>query len=93
VKLSREKLIHLSHVVVDAIEKTPDVALKRDRNDVRLAALEVLKEAMKREDDIDAAVRRKITSQKKEIVEGSREWDVVYRKYHEEEASRYRKVR
>jgi hypothetical protein len=37
-------------------------------------------------------VRRKIESQKRPIVEGSDEWDVLYRKYYEEEVGRHRKV-
>ena len=45
-------------------------------------------ELLKEEEAIDAEVRKKISSQKKEIVEGSEEWDVVYRKYYAEEMRR-----
>src|SRR6266540_2059230 len=41
---------------------------------------------------IDGLVRRKIETQKRPIVEGSDEWDVLYRKYYEEEVARHRKV-
>ena len=37
---------------------------------------------------MDAEVRKKISSQKKEILEGSEEWDVLYRKYYAEEMRR-----
>lgn len=92
-KLSREKLIHLSHLIVAGLEGTPGVKLQQERNDVRLVILDVLHDAMKLEDEIDATVRRKIMTQKREIPEGSREWDVLYRKYYEEETDKYRKVR
>ena len=92
-KLSREKLIHLSHLIVAGLETAPGIKLLQDRNDVRLVILDVLHDAMKLEDDIDAAVRKKIMTQKKEIPEGSREWDVLYRKYYEEETSKHRHVR
>ena len=92
-RLSREKMVHLSHVVVDALDKHQDVTLKQSRNDVRLAIFEVLKEELKREDEIDEAVRRKIVTQKRDIPEGSREWDILFRKYYDDEASKYRKVR
>ena len=92
-KLSREKLIHLSHILVNGIETAPGVKLVHDRNDVRLAILDILHDAMRLEDEIDAIVRRKIQSQKKEIPEGSRDWDVLYRKYYEEESAKHRRVR
>jgi len=47
---------------------------------------------MKNDEAIDALVRRKLESQKRVIVEGSDEWDVLYRKYFEEEVARHRKV-
>ena len=92
-KLSREKLIHLSHLIVAGLETTPGVKLSRERNDVRLVILDVLHDAMKLEDEIDASVRRKIFSQKREIPEGSREWDILYRKYYEEESAKHRRIR
>ena len=92
-RLSREKLIHLSHVIVGGLEKTEGVQLLQDRNDVRLTILDVLHDAMRLEDEIDGQVRRKITSQKRDIPEGSREWDILYRKYYEEESARHRRIR
>ena len=47
---------------------------------------------MRADEAIDALVRRKIESQKRPIPEGSDEWDVLYRKYYEEEVARHRKV-
>ena len=92
-RLSREKLIHLSHLMVKGLEATPGVQLLKDRNDVRLYILDLLNDAMRLEDEIDALVRKKIETQKREIIEGSREWDVLYRKYYEEEASKHRRIR
>ena len=43
---------------------------------------------LKEEEQIDAQVRQKIASQKKEILEGSEEWEVLYRKYYAEEMRR-----
>ena len=39
-------------------------------------------------DEIDALVRRKITSIKRGIVEGSNEWTLLYRRYRDEELRR-----
>jgi hypothetical protein len=46
---------------------------------------------MKADEMIDALVRRKLETQKR-VVEGSDEWDVLYRKYYEDEVSKHRKV-
>ena len=50
----------------------------------------VLSEHFQRNDKIDELVRRKIASLSRPVVSGSMEWDVLYRRYFEEE-SRKRK--
>ena len=92
-RLSREKLVHLSHIIVDGLEGVPGVKFVKDKNDVRLHILRELQESMKLEDEIEQTVRRKILTQKREIPEGSREWDVLYRKYYEEEINKHRRIR
>ena len=92
-RLSREKLVHMSHLIVEGLEKSDEVELLQDRNDVRLSILEVLMDGMKLEEEIDQNARRKILTQKKDIPEGSREWDVLYRKYYDEELDKHRRVR
>ena len=92
-RLSREKLVHLSHVIVDGLDGVPGVKYMLEKNDVRLHILGVLQDSMRLEEEIEQSVRKKIMSQKKEIPEGSREWDVLYRKYYEEELTKHRRVR
>jgi hypothetical protein len=46
----------------------------------------VLTEHFQRDDKIDELVRRKIASLSRRVVPGSTEWDVLYRRYFEEEA-------
>ena len=92
-RLTREKLVHLSHVIIGGMEEAPGFSLLKDRNEVRLTILGVLQDGMRIQDEIDMTVRRKIMSQKKEIPEGSRDWDILYRKYYEEESSKYRRIR
>jgi len=47
--------------------------------------VQILQDLLKEEEAMDAEVRKKISSQKKEILEGTEEWDVLYRKYYAEE--------
>jgi hypothetical protein len=44
------------------------------------------------DDDADTAVRRTIQSLSRRVPEGSPEWEVLYRKYREEELRRKRKI-
>lgn len=87
-RLSREKTIRLSHVITDVLVASEDVEFIEDRDTIRQKVLQVLQDLLKEEEAADAEVRKKITSQKKEILEGSEEWEVLYRKYYAEEMRR-----
>jgi hypothetical protein len=92
-RLSREKIVYLSHVIINAIKDMDSVDLKKDTNAVRLEIMNVIKKEMKREEEIEQVVRRKIESQKKGIPEGSREWEILYKQYYDEEIAKIRKIR
>jgi hypothetical protein len=83
--LSREKINHLSQLLVRSLEAFDGVTLEAAANTVRLEIVRSFQEALKLEEDIDAAVRRTLNSYSRRIVEGSREWDVMYQKLYDEE--------
>ena len=87
-RLSREKTIRLSHVITNVLVASDDVEFIEDRDTIRQKVVQILQEVLKEEEAMDAEVRKKISSQKKEIIEGSEEWDVLYRKYYAEELRR-----
>jgi uncharacterized protein len=87
-RLTREKTIRLSHVITDLLVAGDDVEFVEDRDTIRQKVLAILQDLLKEEEPLDAEVRKKISSQKKEILEGSEEWDVLYRKYYAEEMRR-----
>jgi hypothetical protein len=91
--LSHEKMVHLSHVVTDALEAAEDVTLLKPHNEVRLEGIEALRRESAQEDEIESRARAKITSMKKDIAEGSPEWDILYSKFVEEERDKRRRVR
>jgi len=84
-KLSRDKINDISHKIVTALRKSRDFRLKRDPNDVRLELLKVMTELLQTEEKVDRAARTKIKTQKREIAEGSEEWDLLHRRYYAEE--------
>ena len=83
-------MVHLSHVVVQSLDATEGLELTQPVNDVRNRILVALRDELRRDAEIETRVRRKISSQKRNIPEGSPEWDILYRKYYENEISGYR---
>jgi uncharacterized protein len=92
VKLSREKVLHISHLILGHLDRDDGVEYFDDPQEIRQTIVKIIMDEMRNDEAIDALVRRKLESQKKGIVEGSDEWDVLYRKYYEEEVVRHRKV-
>lgn len=92
-RLSREKINHLSRLVIDALSDDSRVRLLRDANDVRLQIVRILNQEVKRDALVDEIVREKIASQKRDLPEGGREWDILYRQYYEEEMEKHRPPR
>jgi uncharacterized protein len=84
-KLSRDKINDLSHKVVASLRKSRDFRLKRDPNEVRLELVKIMTELLQAEEKVDRAARFKIRSQKREISEGTEEWDLLHRRYYAEE--------
>ena len=91
-KLSREKMIRLSHLILDYLNQNDAVEFFDDLQAIRQDIFRMIEGEMRTDEQIDALVRRKIESQRRAISEGSSEWDVLYRKYYEEESERHRKV-
>src|ERR1700681_3873941 len=80
-KLSRDKVNDISHKLVSAFRKARDFRLKKDPNDVRLEIVRLMTELLPLEEKLDRPARTKIRSQKKEIPEGTEEWDLLHRRY------------
>ncbi len=83
-RLSREKTVRLSHRIVDFLVSSHEVDFVEDRDTIRQEIVNILNSLLRLEEQVDTEVRTKISSQKKEILEGSEEWDVLYRKYYAE---------
>jgi len=84
-KLSRDKINDMSHKIVVALRKARELRIKKDLNEVRLEIVRDFTEILTAEDKVDHLARQKIRSQKREIPEGSEEWDLLHRRYYSEE--------
>ena len=84
-RISRDKLNKLAHTVADTLADIDQVGFMEDRNTIRQEARKALDNLLTEEARIDTAARAKIASQRKVILEGSQEWEILYRKYYNEE--------
>lgn len=87
-RLTREKVVRLSHQIIEELVKSEEVEFIEDRDTIRQEIVQIIQALLKDEEQVDAEVRKRITSQKREIPEGSPEWDVLYRKYYSEQLRR-----
>jgi hypothetical protein len=88
VRISRDKLNKLAHTVADSLAEIPECDFLEDRNTIRQEARKSLEKLLLEETKLDNAARQKIASQRKIIVEGSQEWDILYRKYYNDEVKK-----
>lgn len=91
-RLSKEKIHHLSKLLMQALYKNDQVDFLDEPNEVRLTIQRAIEEEMKLYDQPDRKAREKIAAQKKQIEEGSQEWEILYRKYYNEELSKLTKL-
>lgn len=86
-RLSEDRISHLAHLISDSIWKDDLVDFDEDKR-VLDEIKRVLTEFLAVEDEADTAARAKIRTLSRDVPEGSREWDILYRKYFEEELQR-----
>jgi hypothetical protein len=84
-RLNPDKLNKLAHTVADTLAETDQVGFLEDRNTIRQEARKALTALLTEEARIDTAARLKIANQRKIITEGSQEWEILYRKYYNDE--------
>jgi hypothetical protein len=87
-RITRDKLNKIAHTVADTLAEIDEVEFLEDRNTVRQAARAAMEKLLLDELKLDTAARLKIQSQRKIIPEGSQEWDILYRKYYNDEVKK-----
>ena len=87
-RLTDDKVNKLAHTIADTLAEIDEVDFLEDRNTIRQEARKALTKLLLEEVKIDAAARQKIASQQRVIPEGSQEWDILYRKYYNDEVKK-----
>ncbi len=90
--LSEDKVSHLSHVILQAVKASPLVTVKSEDGRLLKDIKRVLASELRQEEEIDRKVRTRLASYSRGIVEGSPEWEVLYRRTFEEETRKHSKV-
>ncbi|HEX4277884.1 MAG TPA: DUF507 family protein [Bryobacteraceae bacterium] len=88
-KLSRDKITDISHKLIVVLKKSRDLRMKKDMNDARLEIVKAFTEILQVEEKADRAARDKVRSIKRDISEGSEEWDILQKRYYAEELKKF----
>ena len=88
-KLSRDKITDISHKLLERFRKSREFRLKKDQNEIRLEIVKGITELLVTEDKVDKAARLKVRSQKRDIPEGSEEFDILQKRYYAEEMKKF----
>jgi hypothetical protein len=91
-KLSRNKVNCLASLITEYVEKCEDIDYSDDIGNIRFKIFHLIMDELRLYERIENNVKEKIKTQKRTIPEGSREWEILFRKYTTEELSHLGKV-
>ena len=91
-RLSEDRISHISHLVLNALVQDRHVNALQPEERLLREIKRTINAELQFEDEADTAARRTIQSLSRRVPEGSPEWDVLYRKYMDEEMRRRKKV-
>lgn len=86
--LSEDKISHLSHIVLKGLRDKKLIEMIEDETKVRREIKRTIASEMKIGEEIDSVIRKKLQSFSRKIVEGSPEWEILYKKFFKEEEVR-----
>jgi hypothetical protein len=91
-RLTEDRISHISHMILNALIQDKNVNALQAGERMLREIKRTITDELRFEDEADAAARRTIRSLSRRVPEGSLEWDVLHRKYFEEEMNRRKKI-
>ena len=73
---------------MESIFENEKVEFLEEPNEIRLSIVKSIENELKLYELLEKNAIKKIESQKKAIKEGSREWEILFRKYYKDEISK-----
>ncbi len=83
-RLNEDKISHISHLLTDGVLKEGFGQTSEPSRMLKIAK-QIITDYCRMDEEVDAVVRKKLKSYARNLAEGSREWDVLYRKHFDEE--------
>tara|TARA_B100000530_G_C15652535_1_gene366890 strand:- start:133 stop:408 length:276 start_codon:yes stop_codon:yes gene_type:complete len=87
-RLSRDKINHITNILMDDLKENSDVDFIVEEGEIRSNVQRSIINELMLDDDIDEEVRRTLSSYSSRLLEGSREWEILYWKHYEQESNR-----
>ena len=86
--LSDDKITHLSHILLKGLVEKKLVTVMEDESRIRAEMKRTIMSELKVGETIDSVIRKRLQSFSRKIVEGSPEWEILYKKFFREEEIR-----
>ena len=87
-RVSHDKVSRLTKSVFESLREFEQLVFVEDPQVIRQEIRATLEHLLNEEEGVDKAARQKIESQKRTIIEGTQEWDILYRKYYADEVKK-----
>lgn len=83
-RLSDDQITHLTNLLAGELGKSRLITLRKTLAEARQVIAREFRDELRGEADIDAEVRRKLTSYSRRIREGTSEWEVMYQQHYQQ---------
>ena len=90
-KLSRNKVNCLASLITQFIERNEDLDYMGDIGNIRLKVFHLAMDELRLFENIEESARERMRTQKRNVPEGSREWEILFRKYVTEDLAKLTK--
>ncbi len=91
-KLSRNKVNHLANLVTAHLQKSDNIDYTQEVGNIRFKTYHLIMEELKLYEQIEFTAKERIKTQKRSVPDGSREWEILFRKFITEELTKLGKV-
>lgn len=91
-RLTNSKINHLASQILQLLRTDDTVEFYAQDNEIRRMITRIINSELEDDERIDQIVRRKIDSQSRTVQQGTEAWDLLYRRYYDEEMMKNRRV-
>jgi hypothetical protein len=91
-KLSRNKVNCLASLVTNYIENNEELDYMGEIGNVRFKIFHLIMDELKLFEQIENLAKERVRTQRRSVPEGSREWEILFRKYITEELAKLGKL-